>query len=124
MAHIGQVHGGAMKVSHTHIWHTMPADPSSWGSVGMGQRQPRRRRRPQLLWTGVEGWLRQRASDGKENHCIEIVRERNLVTVKSSLFFISCFRNKSLPQQRIHLEQSLTLHLDDTLQMVRRVCAK
>jgi hypothetical protein len=27
-----------------------------------------RRKRPQLFWTGAEGWLRQRVSDGKDNY--------------------------------------------------------
>jgi hypothetical protein len=45
------------------------------GAVGMRQdrRQPIRRRRPQLSWTGVEGWLRQKVSDGRDNDCGEII---------------------------------------------------
>jgi hypothetical protein len=38
------------------------------GAIGM--RQARRKpikRRPCLFWTGAEGWLRQRVSEGKEN---------------------------------------------------------
>jgi hypothetical protein len=35
--------------------------------------QPVRRRRPWLFWSGVEGWLRQRVSDGGDNDGIEII---------------------------------------------------
>jgi hypothetical protein len=62
-----------------------PPPPPTWeGSYPMqplppavglwqAQRQPITRRKPELFWTGVEGWLRQRVSDGKDNSCNEIV---------------------------------------------------
>jgi hypothetical protein len=45
------------------------------GIVGIRQagRQPKRRKTPQLFWMEVEGWQRQRVSEGKDHFCREVI---------------------------------------------------
>jgi hypothetical protein len=45
------------------------------GTVGIRQvrRQPIRGKRPRLFCTAVEGWLRQRLIDGKDDYCNEVI---------------------------------------------------
>jgi hypothetical protein len=39
----------------------------------VARRQPIRRRKPQIFWTDVDGLLRQRVSDGKDNYCTVVM---------------------------------------------------
>jgi hypothetical protein len=56
----------------------------------------------------VEGWLRQRVSDGKDNSCNEIVFIHDLSLWEC---FFSCFRNKSLRHQYVHVFTAETLNV-------------
>ncbi len=43
-------------------------------------------KRPQLFWTGVEGWL-QRVSDGKDKYSCEVMLVPNVFLSKCMFFF-------------------------------------
>jgi hypothetical protein len=53
----------------------MPTYPSSQrdSSDEAGEEAANHEEEPQQFWMSVEGWLRQRVSEGKDNYCTDVV---------------------------------------------------
>jgi hypothetical protein len=88
----------------------MPDNPKSQGGSRdqAGEEEAHQEERPRLFWTGVEGWLRQRVSDGKDNYCSKVMVAPTVLSCK--VYVVSYFMNKSLKHLCMHVFTAETLN--------------
>ncbi len=75
LAHIRHRCAGTMDSHWPLIWQGIPTYPSYQRDSRdeAGEEAVHHNEELQQFWMGVEGWLRQRVSEGKDNYCTDVV---------------------------------------------------